>query len=118
MRCCGERDKFLLSPVAAHAGPLWRKNMACLFGLLALASPRLAFALVWLLSDRVSVAFSHVGVALFGLILLPWTALVYTLAYDPTRGVSDRGWAVVALAFFVDVYSYVRGASERQYASV
>ena len=93
--------------------------MACLFGLLALASPRIAFALVWLLSDRVPIAFSHIGIAVFGLIVLPWTALIYTLAYDPDRGVSYRGWAFVALAFFVDIYSYVRGASERtgQYAS-
>jgi hypothetical protein len=94
--------------------------MPCLFGLLALASARLAFALVWLLTDRVSIAFSHIGVAVFGLIVLPWTALVYTLAYDPAQGVSDRGWALVALAFFVDVYSYARGAADRseQYSSV
>jgi hypothetical protein len=87
--------------------------MACLFGLLALASPRLAFALIWLLSDRVSVAFSHIWMAWFGLFVLPWTALVYTLAYEPGRGVSSQGWALVGLAFFFDVYSYVRSASNR-----
>lgn len=92
--------------------------MGCLFGLLALASPRIALALVWLLSDRVSIAFSHAWVALLGLLVLPWTALVYTLAYDPRTGVSGKGWALVALAFFVDVYSYVRSASERRFRTI
>jgi hypothetical protein len=87
--------------------------MACLFGLLAILSPRVAFGLVWLLTDRVDLAFSRLWVALLGLIFLPWTALIYTLAYDPVRGVSNQGWAMVFLAFLVDVYSYVRGAGER-----
>jgi hypothetical protein len=91
--------------------------MACLFGLLAIASPRVAFGLLWIFSDRVSIAFSHWGVALFGLIVLPWTALVYTLAYDPLTGVNYRGWGFVALAFFVDIYSYVRGATDRKFAT-
>jgi hypothetical protein len=87
--------------------------MACLFGLLVLVSPRLAFAVIWLLSDRVSIAFSHIWMAWFGLFVLPWTALAYTLAYDPDLGVSSQGWAFVGLAFFLDVYSYVRSAGER-----
>ena len=86
--------------------------MGCLFGLLALASPRLAFALLWIFSDRVPIAFEHLWMAWVGLIFLPWTALVYTLAYDPVRGVSTSGWALVGLAFFVDVYSYVRSATD------
>ncbi len=91
--------------------------MACLFGLLALASPRIAFGALWIFSDRVSIAFSHWWMALLGLIVLPWTALVYTLAYDPLTGVSSRGWAFVALGFFVDVYSYVRSTTDRKYAT-
>ena len=92
--------------------------MGCLFGLLAIASPRIAFGLVWLLSDRVSIAFSHAWVALLGLLVLPWTALVYTLAYDPIRGVSSKGWAIVGLAFLVDIYSYVRSAGEQRFTAV
>ncbi len=87
--------------------------MACLFGLLAILSPRIAFGLVWLLTDRVDLAFERLWVALLGLLFLPWTALIYTLAYDPVRGVSNQGWAMVFLAFLVDIYSYARGAGER-----
>jgi hypothetical protein len=87
--------------------------VACLFGLLAILSPRIAFGLVWLLTDRVDLAFERLWVALLGLLFLPWTALIYALAYDPVRGVSEQGWAMVFLAFLVDIYSYVRGAAER-----
>lgn len=90
--------------------------MACLFGLLALASPRIAFALIWIFSDRVSIAFDYIWMAVVGLLLLPWTALVYTLAYDPLEGVDEKGWALVFIAFLVDVYSYFRSTTERKYS--
>lgn len=38
---------------------------------------------------------------------------MYTLAYAPLTGVSSKGWALVAIAFFVDIYSYVRSVTER-----
>lgn len=89
--------------------------MACLFGFLALISPRLAFGVIWIFSDRVEMAFDHIWMAVLGLLFLPWTALVYTLAYAPEGGVSSKGWALVFLAFLVDVYSYVRSTTARTY---
>ena len=91
--------------------------MACLFGLLAVAFPRLAFVAMWMFTDRVVIAFDRTWMALIGLVFLPWTAIAYTLAYVPFGGVSSAGWGFVTLAFFVDVYTYVRGGSREPVSS-
>ncbi len=87
--------------------------MGCLLALVAMLSPRLAFFLLWLFSDRVSIAFSSGFVAFLGLLFLPWTALIYTVAYQPVRGVSGLGWFFVGIAFVADLASYGSGARAR-----
>ena len=44
-----------------------------------------------------------------GFVFLPWTTLVYALAYDG-HDVSGIGWFCVALALFADVSSYTVSA--------
>jgi hypothetical protein len=88
--------------------------MGCLIALIAMLSPRAAFGLVWLFSDRVNIAFSNHLVPLLGLLFLPWTALIYTVAYDPLRGVSALGWVFVVIAFVIDIASYGSGERERR----
>jgi len=88
--------------------------MGCLIALVALLSPRLAFALLWLASDRVSIAYESDVVPIAGLIFLPWTALVYAVVYAPVRGVSALGWLFVAVAFLADLASYGSGARGRR----
>jgi hypothetical protein len=88
--------------------------MGCIVALLALISPRLAFALVWLFSDRVDIAYDGFFVPFLGLVFLPWTALVYTFAYAPVRGVSGLGWVFVTLALIADLASYGAGESGRR----
>ena len=88
--------------------------MGCIVALLALISPRLAFFLVWVFSDRVSIAFDNGFVPFLGLLFLPWTALVYTLAYAPVRGVSWFGWVCVTIALLADLASYGAGESGRR----
>jgi hypothetical protein len=87
--------------------------MGCLIALVALLSPRLAFFLVWVFSDRVSIAFDNNVVPFLGLLLLPWTVLVYTFAHAPIRGVTGIGWVFVALAVLADLASYGNGARQR-----
>ena len=52
-------------------------------------------------------------VPLLGLIFLPWTTLLYTLAYAPVGGVSGIGWVVVAFGVAADIGSYTSGAYQR-----
>lgn len=88
--------------------------MGCFIALIAMLSPRAAFALVWIFSERVAIAFSNNVVPILGLIFLPWTALMYTVAYAPLHGVSGIGWFFVGLAFVVDIASYGSGEVERR----
>lgn len=88
--------------------------MGCLVALVAMLSPRFAFVLVWLFSDRVEIAFDSNFVPFLGLIFLPWTTLLYTLAYAPRAGVSALGWAFVVIGFLCDLGSYGSGARSRQ----
>jgi len=78
----------------------------CLFVLVAMISPRLAFILIWIFSDRISIAFDNFFVPLLGFLFLPITSVVYVLVYDPIAGVNGLGWFLVVFAFLVDLGAY------------
>jgi hypothetical protein len=81
--------------------------MGCLFVLLGAFAPRIALLLVWIFSSRVSIAFHSSFIWPFlGLLFLPFTTLIYVLAYQPGVGVTGWGWVWVILAFFLDLGAY------------
>jgi hypothetical protein len=84
--------------------------MGCLFALLAAISPRLALLLVWIFTDLVDRAFTGFLLPLVGLILLPFTTLLYVLAYQPLIGVTGWGWFFIFLGLLFDLGSYGGGA--------
>ncbi len=86
----------------------------CFIALVAMLSPRLAIFLIWLFSDRMSIAFNSFWIGLAGFLFLPWTTLAWALAYAPIRGVTGFGWFVVILAFLVDISSYTQGYRARR----
>lgn len=85
--------------------------MGCLILLFALIGPRVALAYVWIFTNFVDRAFDEWIVPVLGFVFLPWTTLVYALAYGP-GGVTGIGWFFVALGLLADVSSY--GASARR----
>jgi len=89
--------------------------MCCLVALMSLLGPRIAFLVTWLATNRVSVAF-HSGfvVPFLGLLFLPWTTLLYTLAYSPVGGVKGIGWLVVGLGLLADLGAYGSGGTARR----
>jgi len=86
----------------------------CLIALLALVSPRLAIFFLWLLTSRLSIAFTSGLIAVVGFLFLPWTTLAWAVAYQPVRGVTGYGWLIVALAFVLDMSSYLNGEWSRR----
>lgn len=60
----------------------------CLVALLAWISPRLVLFLMWVFSDRLSIAFDSFIVGALGFVFLPYTAVIYALVYAPFGGVS------------------------------
>jgi hypothetical protein len=87
----------------------------CLLALLAMLSPRVAIFFVWLLTDRMSVAFEHFWEGLLGFILLPWTTLAWVVVYAPVRGVSGFGWFFVILGLVVDLSTHISAAQTRRH---
>jgi CDP-diglyceride synthetase len=88
--------------------------MGCLLALLAAISPRLALVLVWIFTNLVDQAFTGFLLPLLGLIFLPFTTLLYVLAYQPVVGVTGWGWVLVFLGLLFDLGSYGRGAFGRR----
>lgn len=80
--------------------------MACLFAILASAFPRLALLFVWLFTSLVYRAFDTFIIPLLGIIFLPFTTLMYVLAYIPGIGLTGWGWFFVILGVFLDMGAY------------
>ena len=88
--------------------------MGCLLALLTVISPRLALVLVWIFTNLVDRAFTGFLLPLLGLIFLPFTTLLYVLAYQPLVGVSGWGWVLVFVGLLFDLGSYGGGAFGRR----
>ena len=80
--------------------------MGCLFGLVAGFFPRVALVIVWLTTDLVDRAFGPWILPLLGLFFLPFTTLVYVLAYSPVIHLGNGRWLWVALAFVFELAGY------------
>ena len=79
--------------------------MGCFVFLMALLSPRLALFFVWVFTNFVDRAFDNWIVPALGFVFLPWTTLIYALAYNG-NSVSALGWFFVVMAFLADISSY------------
>jgi hypothetical protein len=87
--------------------------LGCLFVLIALLSPRLAVALMWIFTPWVDRAFGPVIWPILGVIFLPLTTLLYVILWNTGgRGVTGWEWIFVILAVFGDIASH--GVSSRQ----
>jgi hypothetical protein len=67
--------------------------------------PRIALVLVWIFGDRIDRAFDSWVWPLLGLLLLPWTTLMYIIVWGP-GGVNGGEWILVALGVLLDFASY------------
>lgn len=84
--------------------------MCCAFTTLVLLGPRILDALLWLFWPQFTLAFKNEFIVpLLGVLLLPWTTLMYVLVWQPATGVSGFGWFMLGLGFVADVASYMGG---------
>lgn len=88
--------------------------MGCLFALVAAFSARFALFLVWLFTDRLSIAFRSGWEGVLGFIFVPYATLFYALAYAPGRGVDAFGWCIVAVGLLFDISSHLAGSRARR----
>lgn len=88
--------------------------MPCLLGCLALASPRLVLALVWLSSEYLGRAYEHWLFPLLGFLFLPLTTLTFAFGVNSLGApgaMSPLGWLLTALAVLVDLGLWGGGGS-------
>jgi hypothetical protein len=80
--------------------------MGCLLVLVAGFFPRVALVIVWIATDLVDRAFSTWVIPLLGLIVLPFTTLVYALVWIPGVHLGNGRWVWVAIAFVIELIGY------------
>jgi hypothetical protein len=87
--------------------------VGCLFAIVAAFSARFALFLVWLFTDRLTVAFRSGWEGVLGFIFIPYATLFYALVYAPGKGVDGFGWVIVALGLLLDLSSSIFGSRAR-----
>jgi hypothetical protein len=88
--------------------------VGCLFALVAAFSARFALFLVWIFTDRLTIAFRSGWEGILGFIFIPYATLFYALVYAPGKGVDGFGWVIVALGLLLDLSSSVFGSRARR----
>ena len=87
--------------------------MACLFGCLALLTPRIALFLIWLFSQYIDRAYQTRIWPLLGFLFMPMTTLAYAWAMNSHGRVEGLGLVVVVLAVLFDLGIVGGGAAGR-----
>jgi hypothetical protein len=90
--------------------------MGCLLALVAWISPRFVLGVLYIFTNRLTIAFTSGWEGLIGFFFLPYTTLFYALVYQPVLGVHGFGWFVVALGVLLDLSSlgYGRRSQSRR----
>ena len=84
----------------------------CLFASVLAGAPRLAFVLWWFFQPvRFSATFPNILWPILGVLILPWTTLMYVLVFP--GGINGFDWIWLALAFAIDMSTYGGGARAR-----
>ena len=85
---------------------------ACLLAMGAAIAPRLIFIIMWIVGDRVNMAFESWIWPLLGVIFLPYTTIMYVLVWSPT-GVTGWDWLWVTLGLLLDIMKWGQIYNER-----
>lgn len=92
--------------------------MGCFVAVLALLLPRFTLFLMWVFTDRLDRAFDSFVVGFLGFLLLPYTTVLYALAYSPQDGVTGFGWFLVIVGFLIDLGALTNGRRQRSHSAV
>ncbi len=91
--------------------------MCCFVLLLVALGPRFAIIAMWLFGNRVDLAFDSWLWPLLGLLVAPWTTLMYLLTWSAVGGVSGGDWIFVGLGVVLDVATYAARSAKARYAT-
>ena len=88
--------------------------MGCLFAMFAGFFPRVALVVIWIATDLVDRAFTTWLIPLLGLIVLPFTTLVYAIAWVPGVHLGNGRWVWVAIAIAIELIGYAGPARTKR----
>ena len=80
----------------------------CVIALLLFFGPRVALALIWLLTNWYA-AFSSTLIALAGFILLPWTSLAWMYTFFHNAGSISGGYVILMVLGALADFSAIGG---------
>ena len=90
--------------------------LGCLFAAGLAFVPRVMLVLAWLFSERWPIVWSGDWlVPLLGIVFLPYTTIMYLLAWSPT-GISGWDWLWIVLGLFLDAMHYQQAARRPSFA--
>jgi hypothetical protein len=88
--------------------------MGCIFAVFTFLFPRFAFLMVWIARPHlVDAAFDSFLVPFFGVFVLPFTTLMYTILYAPD-GINGSDWIWIGIAVAIDVAHLGGTIAQRQ----
>ena len=96
-----------------------RLPRVCCLALLAYGlGPRIALVAWWLFGDKPDAAIDSWVWGLLGFLLLPWTTLMYIIAWSPVVGISGFwDWALIVLGVALDIATYAAKPAQRMRSS-
>lgn len=90
--------------------------MCCFVLLFSALGPRFVILAMWLFGSRVDLAFSTWLWPLLGLLLAPWTTMMYLFTWSRADGVSGGEWILVGIGVALDLASYGAKPVQSRYA--
>jgi hypothetical protein len=76
--------------------------------------PRIALFFWWIFGDKPDAAIDSWVWGLLGFLLLPWTTLMYIIAWSPVIGVSGFwDWLLVGIGLALDIATYAAKPAQR-----
>jgi hypothetical protein len=94
--------------------------LGCLLAYSAAVAPRFILILAWIFSARWPLVWGgDILLPLLGILVLPYTTIMYMLAWQPTvagGGVEGVEWLWVLLGLFLDLWKYTQMAANRKQA--
>jgi hypothetical protein len=90
--------------------------MCCFALLFAALGPRFVIIAMWLFGNRVDAAFGSALWPLLGLLVAPWTTLMYLLAWSPVGGVSGADWLIVTIGVVLDIATYAAKPAQNRFS--
>ena len=87
----------------------------CLIGVAIAAAPRLVLILAWIFSDRWPTVWGGTWLLpLLGIVFLPYTTVMYMLAWNPVTGIAGFDWFWIFLGVILDLMKWATIANNRR----